>query len=60
MRLCIGTQIETIIFFVKLIAGCVTEYFKENGSEEDLKKKMQGYKCVLNSKAAEESMVECY
>ncbi|MBA0704356.1 hypothetical protein Golax_016619 [Gossypium laxum] len=36
--------------------GCVTEYFKENGSEKDLNKKMQGYKCVLNSKAAEESM----
>lgn len=27
-------------------------------SEEDLNKKIQGYKCVLNSKAAEESMVK--
>ncbi|XVF22342.1 hypothetical protein REPUB_Repub12eG0164200 [Reevesia pubescens] len=41
--------------------GCVTEYFKDDGnltitSEEDINKKMQGYKCVLNSKATEESM----
>ncbi|XWS76849.1 hypothetical protein CRYUN_Cryun01aG0213100 [Craigia yunnanensis] len=40
--------------------GCVTEYFIDNGtftiSEEDLNKKIQGYKCVLHSKATEESM----
>ncbi|XVE77308.1 hypothetical protein DITRI_Ditri13aG0051800 [Diplodiscus trichospermus] len=40
--------------------GCVVEYFEDNGklntSEEDLSKKVQGYKCVLNSKATEESM----
>ncbi|GLT56106.1 hypothetical protein SLA2020_291770 [Shorea laevis] len=42
--------------------ACVAEYFKENGKttdskeDQDYKKKMQGYKCVLNSKAAEESL----
>lgn len=41
--------------------GHVADYFnnEENHkiSEEELKKKLQGYKCVLNSKATEESMV---
>ncbi|KAH7578076.1 hypothetical protein ACOSP7_000794 [Xanthoceras sorbifolium] len=41
---------------------CVAEYFKDNktaavATEEDCSKKMLGYKCVLNSKATEESMV---
>ncbi|OMO64256.1 Aluminum-activated malate transporter [Corchorus capsularis] len=38
--------------------ACVVEYFKDSGnlSEEDLNKKIQGYKCVLNSKATEESL----
>ncbi|XVF33131.1 hypothetical protein REPUB_Repub17cG0141800 [Reevesia pubescens] len=41
--------------------GRVAEYFKDNGkltiiNAEDLNKKMQGYKCVLSSKATEESM----
>lgn len=41
--------------------GCVQDYFKDKGvanfSNEDTSKKNQGYKCVLNSKGAEESMV---
>ncbi|XP_057981268.1 aluminum-activated malate transporter 10 [Malania oleifera] len=40
--------------------GCVAEYFKDNTmvtvDEEDSSKKIQGHRCVLNSKAAEESL----
>ncbi|KAK7851393.1 aluminum-activated malate transporter 10 [Quercus suber] len=40
--------------------GCVEEYFKDSGSvvesNKECHKKLQGYKCVLISKAAEESM----
>ncbi|XP_050249471.1 aluminum-activated malate transporter 10-like [Quercus robur] len=40
--------------------GCVSKYFKDDktklGNEEDPSKRMQGYKCVLNSKATEEVM----
>lgn len=36
-------------------------YFNQNGGaisgEEDRSKKLQGYKCVLNSKGTEDSMV---
>ncbi|XP_030548116.1 aluminum-activated malate transporter 10-like [Rhodamnia argentea] len=42
------------------LEGCVAEYFEDNQSgnpsEEDNSKKAQAYKCVLNSKATEESM----
>ena len=44
-------------------SGCVGEYFKDDktklGNEEDPSKRMQGYKCALNSKAIEEVMVGC-
>ena len=44
-------------------SGCVSEYFKDDktklGNEEDPSKRMQGYKCALNSKATEEVMVGC-
>ncbi|KAL4325247.1 hypothetical protein GQ457_11G025360 [Hibiscus cannabinus] len=40
--------------------GCVTQYFNQSGectnSVEVAAKKLQGYKCVLSSKASEESM----
>ncbi|KAF6136204.1 hypothetical protein GIB67_001613 [Kingdonia uniflora] len=40
--------------------GCVSEYFKEDTSgidnTEESGKKLQGYKCLLNSKASEESL----
>ncbi|KAF6153670.1 hypothetical protein GIB67_000903 [Kingdonia uniflora] len=40
--------------------GCVAEYFEDSTSpsdkEEESSKKLQGYKCVLNSKATEESL----
>ncbi|XWS32016.1 hypothetical protein CRYUN_Cryun23aG0124700 [Craigia yunnanensis] len=58
----IGTSLCILVtmLFCPIWAGCVTEYFIDNGkltsSEEDLNKKIQGYKCVLNSKATEESM----
>ncbi|CAK9155627.1 unnamed protein product [Ilex paraguariensis] len=43
--------------------GCIVEYFKDDRivdvTEEDKGQKLQGYKCVLNSKATEESMVHC-
>ncbi|KAI3797446.1 hypothetical protein L1987_32703 [Smallanthus sonchifolius] len=35
-------------------AGCVAEYFKEN--EENVSRKHEGYKFVLNSKAGEKAM----
>lgn len=42
-------------------SGCVNEYFQEGGSlvesNKECQKKLQGYKCVLSSKATEESMV---
>ncbi|KAI3441720.1 uncharacterized protein J3R85_001745 [Psidium guajava] len=42
------------------LEGCVATYFKDNQSghpsQEDSSKKAQAYKCVLNSKATEESM----
>ncbi|KAH1114646.1 hypothetical protein J1N35_008024 [Gossypium stocksii] len=34
--------------------GCVTQYFTNSNGEDD--QKLQGYKCVLSSKASEESM----
>ncbi|MFQ6626421.1 hypothetical protein Gotur_006019 [Gossypium turneri] len=41
--------------------GCVTQYFNQSGEgtnskEEATDNKLQGYKCVLSSKASEESM----
>ncbi|OVA01485.1 Aluminum-activated malate transporter [Macleaya cordata] len=41
--------------------GCVAEYFTESSNtddenEQDCRKKLQGYKCVLNSKASEDSL----
>ncbi|KAJ8440626.1 hypothetical protein Cgig2_031043 [Carnegiea gigantea] len=50
----IGTSLCILISYV-------AEYFSNgeipNIGDEDLAKKLQGYKCVLNSKATEESMV---
>ena len=44
-------------------SGCVGECFKDDKTklenEEGPSKRMQGYKCVLNSKATEEVMVGC-
>lgn len=43
------------------ISGYAAENFRVDGSknldEKDSSKRLQGYKCVLNSKAAEEAMV---
>ncbi|KAL9245429.1 hypothetical protein vseg_019087 [Gypsophila vaccaria] len=61
-----GTQLhkQTITNLEKLaisLEGYVAEYFDsletEDISEDDLTKKLLGYKCVLNTKAAEETMV---
>lgn len=44
-------------------AGCVAEYFKKKdlstneNEDEEANGKLQGFKCVLNSKGTEESMV---
>ena len=42
-----------------MVSGCVTQYFNQTReySNEEADKKLQGYKCVLSSKATEESMV---
>lgn len=47
------------------ISGCVCEYFENDDDTGEMKNedqknnnsKVEGYKCVLNSKASEESMV---
>ena len=57
------TNLSTLVLYLAGFSylGHVADYFnnQENDkiSEEELKKKLQGYKCVLNSKATEESMV---
>ncbi|GKU87902.1 hypothetical protein SLEP1_g2229 [Rubroshorea leprosula] len=58
-----GQKAKPVILAISVfLFGCVAEYFKENGKikedDEDHSKKIQGYKCVLNSKASEESLVE--
>ena len=43
------------------MSGCVAAYLNEENedltSKEDIEKKISSYRCVLNSKATEESMV---
>ncbi|GAB4844622.1 hypothetical protein Ancab_038023 [Ancistrocladus abbreviatus] len=60
-----GTQLhQQIIHNLENLAGSlqgyVAEYFKDEETsiinQEEINKKLQGYKCVLNSKAMEESM----
>ncbi|GLT79794.1 hypothetical protein SLA2020_512690 [Shorea laevis] len=60
-----GNELHCLIYgnmkkLADSLDGCVAEYFKENGEikedDEDHSKKIQGYKCVLNSKASEESL----
>ncbi|GLU00844.1 hypothetical protein SLE2022_181830 [Rubroshorea leprosula] len=60
-----GNELHCLIYgnmkkLADSLDGCVAEYFKENGKikedDEDHSKKIQGYKCVLNSKASEESL----
>ena len=49
------------IDFPFMISGCVANYFSSGEavtlSEEEFDKKLMGYKCVLSSKATEDSMV---
>ncbi|KAJ4905547.1 Aluminum-activated malate transporter 10 [Raphanus sativus] len=62
-----GTQLHRLVQrnFVKLadsLDGCVEEYFKKkdvlknDNEDEETNMKLQGFKCVLNSKGTEESM----
>ncbi|CAG7859623.1 hypothetical protein BRARA_I00087 [Brassica rapa] len=61
-----GTQLHRLVQcnFVKLadsLDGCVAEYFKKrdvstNENEDETNMKVQGFKCVLNSKGTEEAM----
>ncbi|CAN7042153.1 hypothetical protein IGI04_006856 [Brassica rapa subsp. trilocularis] len=61
-----GSQLNRLVQcnFVKLadsLDGCVAEYFKKDVStneneDEETNKKLQGFKCVLNSKGTEEAM----
>ncbi|CAN6969687.1 hypothetical protein IGI04_032943 [Brassica rapa subsp. trilocularis] len=61
-----GTQLHRLVQcnFVKLadsLDGCVAEYFKKrdvstNENEDETNLKVQGFKCVLNSKGIEEAM----
>jgi hypothetical protein len=50
------------VLTVTKTAGCVAEYFKENevstnrNEDENTNMKLQGFKCVLNSKGTEEAM----
>ncbi|KAL5068484.1 hypothetical protein RYX36_019371 [Vicia faba] len=38
------------------LQGCVAQYFEAQTASEESNKKIMGYKCVLNSKATEESL----
>ncbi|XP_027189735.1 aluminum-activated malate transporter 10-like isoform X2 [Cicer arietinum] len=38
------------------LQGCVDQYFEAQTANEESNKKLMGYKCVLNSKASEDSM----
>ncbi|CAN6861137.1 unnamed protein product [Brassica oleracea] len=61
-----GTQLHRLVQhnFIKLadsLDGCVAEYFKKrdvstNENEDETNMKVQGFKCVLNSKGTEEAM----
>uniref|UniRef100_M4CWE5 Aluminum-activated malate transporter n=1 Tax=Brassica campestris TaxID=3711 RepID=M4CWE5_BRACM len=62
-----GSQLNRLVQcnFVKLadsLDGCVAEYFKKKdvstneNEDEETNKKLQGFKCVLNSKGTEEAM----
>ncbi|XWS61556.1 hypothetical protein CRYUN_Cryun07bG0135400 [Craigia yunnanensis] len=60
-----GQELHSLIVrnmdkLVDSLDGCVTQYFNHSGectnSNEEADKKLQGYKCVLSSKATEESM----
>ncbi|CAN7000221.1 hypothetical protein Bca4012_050845 [Brassica carinata] len=62
-----GSQLNRLVQcnFVKLadsLDGCVAEYFKKKdvstneNEDEESNKKLQGFKCVLNSKGTEEAM----
>lgn len=52
-----------IALIIVKTAGCVAEYFKEKevstnqNEDEATNMKLQGFKCALNSKGTEESMV---
>lgn len=52
--LCIN-RLLFLTFFTLCISGCVAQYFKGGADtveiDEESRKKMQGYKCVLNSQA---------
>ncbi|KAJ0250065.1 Aluminum-activated malate transporter 10 [Hirschfeldia incana] len=58
-----GSQLHRLVQhnFVKLadsLDGCIEEYFKKKDvlTNEETNMKLQGFKCVLNSKGTEESM----
>lgn len=63
-----GSQLQTLTArnldkLAHSLDGCVSEYFenddtpeKKNEDQENHNSKVEGYKCVLNSKASEESM----
>ena len=57
----IHIQVQMLITNKYTNTGCIAEYFHQNETEvsggEDCSKKLQGYKCVLNSKGTEDSMV---
>ncbi|XAR62944.1 hypothetical protein NMG60_11022695 [Bertholletia excelsa] len=61
-----GTELHLLINrnmekLAESLDGCIAEYFKESdgsvkAGDKDLNTTLQGYKCALNSKAAEETM----
>lgn len=60
-HLLITKQVVILFFFLHWITGCVDGYFlndDQNSEKKDAEsKKSNGYKCVLNSKASEDSLV---
>ncbi|KAK8636691.1 hypothetical protein V6N13_124431 [Hibiscus sabdariffa] len=49
-----GLTVRNMDKLADSLDGCVTKYFTNTNGEDD--KKTQGYKCVLSSKASEDSM----
>ena len=57
--LCTKSQVYLSVF-PTIFSGCVSQYFNncgETNMDKESEKIFEGYKCVLNLKATEESMV---
>ncbi|CAI8603194.1 unnamed protein product [Vicia faba] len=56
LTFCLVSSPETSTKLANSLQGCVAQYFEAQTATEESNKKIMGYKCVLNSKATEESL----